>query len=171
MTLEHSFIMNRYLVFVILVFGPCFMASADTVSGKVVFVVDGNTVLVVDDSKDSLLVILTGIDSPELGQEYGDDARRFLEKLVLKKEVVIELTGKDRKGNQLGIVLIKGKTDLRVELLKEGLAWTAEKNPTPELEQLRIEAEQKKIGLWKLGNPTPPWTYRRQQTMLQAKSS
>jgi micrococcal nuclease len=56
-------------------------------------------------------------------------------------------------------------------LLKEGLAWTAEKNPIPELEEYRIKAKEKERGIWKQENPTPPWIYRRQQSMMQAKSS
>jgi micrococcal nuclease len=55
--------------------------------------------------------------------------------------------------------------------LKEGFAWTSEKDPTPELEIHRTEAQQKSKGLWKESNPTPPWTYRRQQTMLAPKES
>jgi endonuclease YncB( thermonuclease family) len=68
-------------------------------------------------------------------------------------------------------VLIKGSVDPRVNLLKEGLAWTTERNPDPEFEAHRARAQEKGKGLWKERNPTPPWTYRREQSMMEAKSS
>ncbi len=142
----------------------------DETTGRVTDVIDGNTITI-KTSDEEYTVVLADIDSPELNQSYGDEAKRFLEKIVLKKEVVVQFTGKDRKGNHLAIILIKGKVDARVELLKEGLAWTSERNPKPELEAHRNEAQEKGIGLWKDENPTPPWTFRREQSMLQPKSS
>ncbi|HYI76633.1 MAG TPA: thermonuclease family protein, partial [Chryseolinea sp.] len=111
------------------------------------------------------------IDSPELGQEFGQDAKKFLEKILLRKNVTVQLKGKDRFGNHLAIVKIKGKVDARIEVLKNGFAWTSEKDPNEELEQYRITAQQSRSGLWRQENPIPPWTYRRQQTMLTPKSS
>jgi micrococcal nuclease len=147
------------------------LASADEMTAKVINVLDGNTVEVVTEKSEKLTVILADIDSPELTQEFGDKAKDFLRELALNKDVTVQLTGKDRKGNNLGIILIKGKTDARVALLQHGLAWTAEKNPNPDLEQHRTEAQTKGKGLWKHQNPTPPWTHRREQSMLQPKSS
>jgi micrococcal nuclease len=144
--------------------------SAIDVTGKVVSVIDGNTLEVSGDDKQTHKVLLAGIDSPELGQEYGDKAKQFLEKIILEKNVTVQFTGKDRKGNYLAIVMINGKTDARIELLKEGLAWTSEKNPLEELESYRLWAQRKGRGLWKQENPMPPWTYRRQQSMLEPKS-
>ena len=93
---------------------------------------------------------------------------------VLKKELQLKLDEWHKAGKfsgaTLGVVLADDD-DPRVKLLKEGLAWTAEKNPSEDLEPLRQWAEQKGKGLWKEENPTPPWTYRRQQSMMKPKSS
>ena len=140
------------------------------VTGKVITVIDGNTIEVAADNE-THKVMLAGIDTPELEQEFGDKAKKALEKLVLDKMVTVKFTGKDRWGNALGEVWIEGKADPRIELLKQGLAWTAERNPVPDLEAHRVVAQEKGKGLWKQDNPTPPWTFRRQQTMLQPKSS
>jgi micrococcal nuclease len=145
--------------------------AMEEVKGKVVLVIDGNTLEVVDANKESHKIMLAGIDSPELQQEFGEKAKTLLEKLTLKKNVVVTFVGKDRWGNYLAEVLIEGKVDPRVELLKEGLAWTAERNPIPSLEEYRTKAQENGKGLWQQGDPTPPWTFRRQQTMLQPKSS
>jgi endonuclease YncB( thermonuclease family) len=149
----------------------CYTISvADDIVGKVIAVIDGNTVEVLDAANEKYKILLAGIDCPELGQDFGDKAKARLEKILLRKEVKVTLQGKDRFGNRLGVVLV-GDDDPRIQLLKEGLAWTAEKNPNPDLEPYRTWAQQKGKGLWKLDNPTPPWTYRRQQTMAAPKSS
>lgn len=152
----------------------CFALSGafanDGLPGKVVSVVDGNTVEMHGSDQEKYIIVLAGIDSPELTQAYGGEAKRYLEKLLLQKEVVVHFQGKDRKGNYLAVVL-RGKVDARVELLKEGLAWTAEKDPSPELEAHRATAQEKGRGLWKEENPTPPWIHRRQQSAMQPKTS
>lgn len=146
--------------------------SANGLQGRVITVIDGNTLEVETTEKETIKILLIGIDCPELGQQYGDKAKSLTEKLLLGKDVAVSLQGKDRWGNRLAVVtLVKNSRDPRIDLLKEGLAWTAEKNPDPDLDVHRSSAQAKGKGLWKDENPTPPWTYRRQQTMAEAKSS
>jgi endonuclease YncB( thermonuclease family) len=164
-------IMRSSLIFFTILTSSTVFGNGTTATGKVISVIDGNTVEVLTEANEVVLVILADIDSPELAQEFGNEAKEYLEKISLKKEVIIEFRGKDRKGNNIGILLIKGKTDARVALLQEGLAWTSERNPNPELETHRTSAQAEGKGLWRNDNPTPPWIYRREQTMLQPKSS
>jgi endonuclease YncB( thermonuclease family) len=142
---------------------------ASVITGKVTAVLDGNTILVEESKSLSIRIKLVGIDSPELGQEFGNEAKKYLERIALAKDVVAELKGKDRHGNHLAVVRINGKLDAGIELLKAGLAWTSEKNPDGGLEGYRTWAQRKEKGLWKQTNPVPPWTYRRQQSMAEAK--
>jgi endonuclease YncB( thermonuclease family) len=144
---------------------------ADDINGKVVTVIDGNTLQVLCGNKETHTVQLIGIDSPELSQAYGEESKKYLEKMVLGKKVTVSIKGKDRRGNPLAVVLVNGKKDPRIDLLEEGLAWTAEKSPSPDLEACRMRAQQKGAGLWQQENPTPPWTYRVQQTMMEPKTS
>jgi len=144
---------------------------ADDFNGKVIEVIDGNTFKILDSDDQTYTVVLMGIDCPEPGQEYSEEALKCLEKIVLGKKITVTSRGKDRLGNTLGEVIIDGKKDPRVDLLTEGLAWTAEKHPSADLELLRVSASAKGKGLWKQNNPTPPWVYRREQSMLQPKSS
>ena len=143
----------------------------EEITGKVVSVIDGNTIEVSTNDSETYKILLHGIDCPELEQEYGEKAKKLLEKLVLEKNVQVSIQGKDRKGNRLGVIMLNGKEDPRFELLKEGLAWTSEKNPIEELETMKEKAREKNKGLWKETTPTPPWIFRRQQTMMQPKSS
>lgn len=143
----------------------------DNIIGKVVSVIDGNTLEVIGEDNEIYKILLHGIDCPELEQEYGAKAKKALEKLVLEKKVLVKLQGRDRLGNRLGVIMIEGEEDPRFELLKEGLAWTSEKNPIEELETIKEKAREKNRGLWREDSPTPPWIFRRQQSMMQPKSS
>lgn len=163
--------MKRIIVFLLAIFLYFTLFANETLSGKVKSVIDGNTLEVEGKNNEVHVIQLAGIDCPELGQEFGDHAKTHLENLILRKDVVVTFTGKDRLGNYLATVLVDGKTDIRLELLKEGLAWTAERNPLPELESVKESARENEKGLWKTENPTPPWVYRRQQTMVQVKGS
>jgi micrococcal nuclease len=145
--------------------------AGNVLNGKVTSVIDGNTIEMLTDDNESYKIMLYGIDSPELGQEYGEKAKKFLEKIILDKNVNVNIQGKDRWGNRLGIILIEGTLDPRFNLLEAGLAWTAERDPVQELEVIKEKAREKGKGLWKEQDPTPPWIYRRQQTMTQLKSS
>ncbi|MBS1951629.1 MAG: hypothetical protein OJF59_001727 [Cytophagales bacterium] len=145
--------------------------SKEVTSGKVVTVIDGNTVQLTGDDNESYKIVLQGIDCPELGQEFGDQAKLLLSKLILDKNVSVQLHGKDRWGNNVGIILINGTIDPRYELLEAGLAWTSERNPVQEFEAIKNTAKENGKGLWQEPNPTPPWVYRRQQTLMQVKSS
>lgn len=146
------------------------LARAVELKGKVIAVIDGNTFQIAENENETRNVVLYGIDCPEIGQAFGPEAKICLEKLLLGKDVTITLMGKDRFGNTLAEVLVNGKKDVRIQLLKEGLAWTAEHNPLADLETYRASAQQQSKGLWKHDSPTPPWIYRREQAMV-AKGS
>ncbi len=57
-----------YLFFLLLLPITCL---ADTLEGKVVRVVDGDTLVVLDSGNTQHRVRLAGIDTPERGQPYG----------------------------------------------------------------------------------------------------
>lgn len=173
MTMNKTWLWIRVLLLLLMMGIACIsaMATTEIVEAKVLAVVDGNTLEIRDAEGDVYQIVLSGIDSPELEQEFGAQAKAFLEKIAMKKNVKVQMEGKDRWGNRLAVVWVKEDVDLRVELLKAGLAWTAERNPIPTLENVRIEAQDKGKGLWTSNEPTPPWIYRRQQSMMQAKGS
>jgi micrococcal nuclease len=141
------------------------------ITGKVVAVIDGNTVEFQTADNETFKFVLSGIDAPELNQEFGSEAKKLLERLVSGQSAIIFIEGKDRLGNRVGSLVYGKNKDPRHELLERGLAWTAEKNPKPEFETIKEAAKSKEKGLWELPNPTPPWIFRRQQSMLTAKSS
>lgn len=162
--------MKRIIVW--LFFAPLFVAAQEQYQANVTNVIDGNTLEVLAMDGQVYQLMFAGIDAPELTQAFGHDAKALLEKLVLGRDVQVQVAGKDRWGNRLAIIqLTKNGVDPRVEMLESGYAWTAERNPIPELEQIRLVAKEKGKGLWKDPAAVAPWIFRRQQTMMQAKSS
>lgn len=160
-------VINRLLVIVFTALP--FLASGQTISGRVHAVADGNTVEIRDTDGDLYRVVLLGIDCPELSQPFGQKALTLTRGQLKGKSVTVIFHGKDRLGNYVGVILLKDSTDIRTTLLSEGLAWTAEKDPIPDLESLRMEALRARRGLWSDHEPVAPWIYRRQQSMLQPK--
>lgn len=162
--------MKTIITITVLVLCANWLFANEILNGRVTSVIDGNTLEVVTGSNESYRVVLQGIDSPELGQEFGEEAKLHLEQMILSKEIVIEMKGKDRWGNYVAIVFVND-VDLRVDLLSRGLAWAAEKGSVAALKDIENRARSRNIGLWEQQDPTPPWVYRRQQTMLEAKGS
>jgi micrococcal nuclease len=158
------------LVLCLLAFLPLITLAQAPIHGTVIGVIDGNTLLV-ETPDDTYRVLLHGIDSPEPGQRFAEQSTNRLKELALNKKVTIHLQGRDRQGHRIGKITLDTTQDPHHEMVRSGLAWPAEKHSDPLLEALKEDARQKNIGIWSDENPVPPWTYRRQQTMLEAKSS
>lgn len=143
--------------------------AQEPMHGTITNVVDGNTVMLKAHDGETYKVLLHGIDSPEPGQRFAAEATELLKKLLFNQDVTITVHSRDRFGNRIGAVEVQGKPDPRYDMLRSGLAWPAEKHNDPQLEALKEEARRKDLGIWEEENPTPPWTYRREQTMINAK--
>ncbi len=81
-------------------------------------VIDGDTIVVGEES-----VRLLGINSPEKGEEYYEEAKKFLEGLILGTNVRLEYGQPkyDKYSRILAFVFI-GNTNINVELVRWGLA-------------------------------------------------
>ncbi|MGI9459091.1 MAG: thermonuclease family protein [Pirellulales bacterium] len=84
------------------------LAADTTIVGKVVGVHDGDT-LTLRTEDETLKVRLSGIDTPELGQPFGNNAKQALSGMAFGKSVTISSTGKDRYGRTLGTVFSQDK--------------------------------------------------------------
>lgn len=71
-------------------------ASADSVSGRVIGISDGDTITVLDAQRLPRKVRLAGIDAPEMGQPFGQVSKANLSALVFNKAVTVEYTKTDR---------------------------------------------------------------------------
>ncbi|WP_296701733.1 thermonuclease family protein, partial [Thiocapsa sp. UBA6158] len=69
---------------------------ADSLDGKVVRILDGDTVEVLDARKRTHRVRLAGIDAPESKQPFGAKAKRALSSLVGGKTLTVDWHKRDR---------------------------------------------------------------------------
>jgi endonuclease YncB( thermonuclease family) len=90
--------------------------------GRVVSVVDGDTLDVVLERGRKVRVRLVGVDAPELDQPLGREALHFLQQLVGRRQVTVRLVGRDRYRRRLGFVQHDG-ADVSEALLRNGMAW------------------------------------------------
>ena len=132
------------------------------VVGKVVKVVDGDTLHVYSNKK-TYKIRLSGIDAPERGQAYGKRAKEHLEFLVAGKQVIAIVESKDRYGRYVASVKVQSK-DVCAEMLTAGYAWHYKQYDNNKYyDELQREAKKAKRGLWLDKKPQAPWDYRKEQ--------
>ena len=137
--------------------------SAAEFTGKVIGVVDGDTIDVLTDDKETIRIRLNGIDTPERGQPFGSNAKRFVSDAIAGKMVRIETHGGDKYGRTIGDIFHNGVLINR-ELVRAGLAWWYVQY-APDRTDL-VDAERKaradNAGLWAGSHkPVAPWDWRK----------
>lgn len=135
-----------------------------TLSGKVVGIPDGDTIKILDSSKQQYRIRLYGIDCPEDGQPFGKAAKKHTARLTAGKNASIVKYDIDKYGRIVGVVIVDG-INVNRSLLELGLAWQYRKYCSSEFcdEWLSTEEQAKRsgIGLWKSNDPIPPWEWRK----------
>lgn len=143
------------------VFVPIFPAIAAEVVGIIKTVADGDTFRVQIDRK-LQKIRLHGIDAPEIGQEFGTEARDFVRELTSGQTLNVERIGSDRYGRDVAIVRLPDGRSLNAELVRHGYAWWSRRHAPDNLElaDAEREARAQKRGLWRQAEPVPPWVWR-----------
>jgi micrococcal nuclease len=127
---------------------------------KVVSVHDGDTITCLTEDKKQIKVRLDAIDAPELGQPFGQAAKKALSDMVFGKSVTVIEKKKDRYGRTIAHVLVDGR-DTNLLMLEQGMAWHYKQfSSNKRLQQAEEEARASQKGLWADHNPTPPWEWR-----------
>lgn len=141
-------------------------ARADTISGRVVGISDGDTITVLEAQRLPRNVRLAGIDAPEMGQPFGQASKANLSRPIFKKVVAVEYTKTDRCGRLIGKVLLDGR-DMNLQQVSDGMAWHFKRYQNEQSyddRQLYATTEQmaraERNGLWKDPRPVPPWEWR-----------
>lgn len=141
-------------------------ARAAVISGRVVAITDGNTLMLLDVTNMRHKIRLAGIDAPELAQDFGQKARTNLSALAFNRQAVADCREYDRYQRELCIVTVNGK-DIGLEQVRNGMAWLYPKfsvDQTPQAranyEQAEFQAKIRRFGLWNSKNPMPPWDWR-----------
>ncbi|MBK8893705.1 MAG: thermonuclease family protein [Propionivibrio sp.] len=141
-------------------------ARAEVVTGQVVAVADGNTLIVLDAANLRHKMRLAGIDAPELVQDFGQQARTSLSALAFNRQATAHCKVYDRLQHELCVVIVDGK-DIGLEQVRHGLAWLYQKYRIDQTAQERaayehaeFDAKIHRYGLWNSKNPIPPWDWR-----------
>ena len=130
------------------------------ITGRVVGVQDGDSLTLLVEGNRQLKVRLESIDAPELGQEYGKNAKAFLSDLAFGKTAQVYATGQDKYGRTLGWVFV-AKLNTNLELVRRGFAWNyVEYSKNREVAQAETQAREQRAGLWRDWRPMAPWDWR-----------
>ena len=137
--------------------------AAAEFSAVVAGVHDGDTLTVLNGER-SIRIRLSGIDSPEMNQPFGDDARNFTAELALGTTVTVIEEKMDRYGRLIAWVVLADGRNLNHEIVAAGFAWWYRPlSPGDRIvRELESDANQKGRGLWAVAEPTPPWEWRKQ---------
>jgi micrococcal nuclease len=160
MPIKKSFIILSILIIFLLALSTQLMAG----QFRVTRVYDGDTIMA--EGHDIVIyVLLAGIDAPEIGsrkqqrqQPYGQEAKKYLENVILNKIADIKGYGIGLYpyNHLIGEIYVEDK-NINIEMIKEGFAEVCTERPpeglniTPYLEAER-EAKAAGRGMWSLGD-------------------
>lgn len=140
---------------------------AQDISGRVITVFSGDRIEIIDEramGDGPKQVRLYGIDAPEIGQSFGDDAQKQLQDWCLNASIRLEVVHTDSDGVLVGRVHFEAE-DINLKMIQFGLAWWDQER-APDLDdyssaEQQAQAEQR--GLWQDESPVAPWLFRHAQ--------
>jgi len=142
-------------------------AHADTLTGRVVGVADGDTLTVLDATNTQHKIRLSGIDSPEKKQPFGQVCKQSLSDLAYGRTVAVEANKLDRYGRMIGKVLVDGE-DVNLEQVRRGCGWHYKQYQNEQVLDDRLaynaaeeSARASRVGLWADRDPVAPWEWRK----------
>lgn len=137
-------------------------AAVESFEGKVVKVIDGDTLQILDNQNSNIRVRLYGIDAPESKQAWGQKSKQALSTAVAGKTVKIVNHGPDVYGRELGTIWLDGY-DINASMVDSGLAWVyrfQDEAVVPSYIKFETGAKNASLGLWSDKSPIPPWEWR-----------
>jgi endonuclease YncB( thermonuclease family) len=142
--------------------------SAETLSGRVVGISDGDTFTLLTSDKTQVKIRVAEIDAPESGQPYGNKSKQALSSLIYGKDVTVTVQTTDQYGRTVGRPYVDD-LDVSAEMVRAGAAWAYRQYLRDDnLLILEAEARDAKRGLWGLSEAQKmaPWEWRRSGNSL-----
>lgn len=144
------------------------------IRGRVTWIYDGDTIRVEKNwISDSVIVRLSDIDCPEKGQPFGSEATEFVKKMILDKQVRVDVIAASKRkdtdlhGRTVGRVWL-GNRNISAELIKRGLAFVYPQYLHDQsLVPMEKSAKDAKIGAWSQEHITMPWDWRHRGEMIK----
>ena len=138
------------------------LAAAESISGRVVAVADGDTLTILSHEKTEIKIRLAAIDAPEKAMPYGQRSKQSLSDLCFNKSASIEVIDTDRFGRTVGVVTCD-RVNANETQVKAGMAWVYRKYAEGfgHLYPLEEAAKKSKRGLWADPDALAPWEWRK----------
>jgi endonuclease YncB( thermonuclease family) len=143
-------------------------ARAETLTGKVVRITDGDTITVLDEQNAQHKIRIAGIDAPERKQAYYEASRQNLARLAFGRVVTVQWRKKDRYRRVVGNLFVDGQ-DVGLSQVREGYAWwyreySRDQSPRDRAryEAAELQARSNRRGLWQDPHPLQPQLKRRE---------
>lgn len=161
--------MRAFFVFIFSFISAFAQAGSKEISGRVIDVMNGDTIIIRDAQQKEHRIYLYGIDAPELNQPDGKEARAYLDRLLFARtyqaRVVIE--ARTKNGNIIGTVYAAEQNsdqyaDINGMMVMAGYAW-ASQHSGKRYRAVEQIARNRKIGLWANPKPLTPWDWRKKQ--------
>jgi endonuclease YncB( thermonuclease family) len=152
---------NITLLFILFSFNLLF--SQTTLTGKVIGIKDGDTVVVLDSLNNQTTLRLAEVDTPEKSQPFGTKAKQFTSDQIYLKSIKYVVTDTDRYGRSIAMIYYDNDNKyLSAEIIKAGMGWHYKRYSTSTaLANFETKAKKDKTGLWIDNNPIAPWEWRR----------
>jgi endonuclease YncB( thermonuclease family) len=146
---------------------------AETLTGKVIRIADGDTVTILDRDHRQFRIRVAGIDAPERKQPYYEVSKQNLARLAFGRTVTVDWRKHDRYGRIVGNIRVAGE-DVGLAQVRAGLAWWYRdyaRDQTPEdrklYEAAELGARHSRAGLWQEANPVEPKRVRHPEKVSQ----
>jgi len=115
-------------------------ATADTITGKVVSIADGDTLTLLDSTNIQHKIRLGGIDAPEKAQAFGERSKQNLARLAFQKQATADCYKTDKYRRSICIVYVAGQ-GVGLAQLDAGLAWWYRKYANEQPPKQRLDYE------------------------------
>ena len=110
-----------FYTFIALLFLLPSISLAQSLTGRVVSVADGDTVTILTPGRQQVKIRLGQIDAPEKAQPFGQRSKQSLSDLIFGKEVRVQVETTDRYGRTVGRIF-QDNLDINLEQVKRGMA-------------------------------------------------
>ncbi len=147
--------MIKYLIPLLLILTAC--TPSDELQGPflVTKVIDGDTLEINTTER----IRLSGINSPETGECYYQEAKDRLTKLILNKEIFLErdYTNKDKYKRLLRYIHLNNR-EINSQLIQEGYVkvydkYASDTKKYTKLKEIEATAKSNSLGVWSCKDP------------------
>jgi len=150
--------MIKNILIVIVLSAINIWANTDSYTLKVVDVIDGDTVVAIDEFGQKLIINLLDVDAPEITQPFGKDSKQALKNVTFNKNITFNTTSKS-KGETFATLTDEKGLNINKALVEYGYAWNC--STDKEYSEASERAKKDKKGLWEDSSQMAPWDFRK----------